>query len=131
MSGNRLPISAVNAVLVSSFLLGAVTTAALRNWPAATVLGVLGLFGLGAALYARRDKARDITRVNAIEYRDERDRTVARNGFAVVGAVALVLSVVQVVVSTGLTEHFWFSYAQLLVLSVTWGIANSLAVRRG
>jgi hypothetical protein len=131
MSGNRLPISVVNAVLVSSFLLGAVSTAVLRNWPATSVLGALGVFGLAGALYARRDNARDITRVNAIEYRDERDRTVARNGFAVVGAVALVLSVVQVVVSTALTEHFWFAYAQLVVLSVTWSIANSLAVRRG
>ena len=142
---SRLPVSTVNAVLVAVFLVGAVVTGVLGNWLGTTLLGVLGIFGLIGALYARRADSRDITRVNAIEYSDERDRTIAQKGFAVVGAVALALSVLQVVLATifaevvvqtgvsGLsveTQIPLLPYIQLFILALTWGIANSVAARR-
>jgi len=142
---SRLPVSTVNAVLVAVFLVGAVVTAVLGNWLGTTLLGVLGIFGLIGALYARRADSRDITRVNAIEYSDERDRTIAQKGFAVVGAVALALSVLQVVLATifaevvvqtgvsGLsveTQIPLLPYIQLFILALTWGVANSVAARR-
>ncbi len=134
---SRLPVSTVNVVLVSVFLVGAIVTAILGNWAGTFLLGALGIFGFLAALYARRANSRDITRVNAIEYRDERDRIIARRGFAVVGAVALALGVVQVVAATVFIEYSATSieialwpYVQLLILAGVWGIANSVAARR-
>lgn len=128
-SSSRLPLSVANILLVSIFLVGAVTTAVLHNWIGTGLLTVLGLGGLGGAIYARRAGSRDITRINAIEYRDERDRMLARNGFAVVGAVALALSVVELVVATVLTSYYFIASIQLFILTVTWVSANSRAVR--
>ncbi|CAN5331408.1 hypothetical protein BH11ACT4_BH11ACT4_12840 [soil metagenome] len=128
-NSRRLPLSVTNIVLVSTFLAGAIASALLRNWLPTGLLLALGLGGLLAALYARRAGSRDITRINAIEYSDERDRMLARKGFAVVGAVALALSVVELVIAAMFTDYYWIASIQLLVLSVTWGVANSLAVR--
>lgn len=126
----RLPVSTANAVLVGAFLLAAVAAAGLGLWAAAVLLAVLGLAGLGSALYARRPGARDVTRVNAIEYRDERDRRIARTGFAAVGVVALVASMIHFIVATALSlEHEWLPAAQLLLLAAVWGVANSVAAR--
>ncbi|MEP6480380.1 MAG: hypothetical protein ABJA94_00040 [Rhodoglobus sp.] len=129
-SSKRLPLSITNIVLVSTFLAGAVVTAILHSWLAAP-LAALGVGGLLAALYARRVGARDITRINAIEYRDERDRTLAREGFAVVGAVALGLTVLELVLAVALTDYYWIVCVQLIILCVAWGVANSIAVRKG
>ena len=132
----RLPISAINLVLVSAFLLGALIAAALGSWPGATYLGAIGLCGLAGALYARRSGSRDVTRLNGLEWRDERDRNLAKSGFAVVGAVALLMVLAQfiVVVVTDTSHHspfMWLTLSQLLILCIAWGIANSVAVRRG
>ena len=98
-------------------------------------------------------------RINAIEYRDERDSRLAGHGFAVVGAWALALSALELVAATifvgattlttavdesnvgiaftlsgvGLVAAAVEAIAalQLLVLSVVWGIANTRAVKRG
>ena len=135
-SVERLPISAINLVLASAFLLGALIAGALGSRTGAAYLGALGLAGLAGALYARRSGSRDVTRLNALEWRDERDRTLARSGFAVVGAVALVMVLVQfvvvVVTDAGPDSPFmWLTLSQLLILNVAWGVANSVAVRRG
>lgn len=134
---SRMPVSPVNALLVAAFLLAAVGTAVAGRWGQAVLLAVVGLLGLGAALYARRHGSGDVTRVNAIEYRDERDRQIARDGFAVVGAVALVLSVGGFVAVQALgDQQAWAPVArglaagQLLVLAVVWALANYLAARR-
>ena len=135
-SVERLPISTINLGLLSAFLLGALIAGALGSWTGAAYLGALGLSGLAGALYARRSGARDVTRLNALEWRDERDRTLAKLGFAVVGAVALLMVLAQfiVVVVTNASPHspfMWVTLSQMLILYIAWGIANSVAVRRG
>jgi len=135
-SVERLPISAINLVLLSAFLLGALIAGALGSWTGAAYLGALGLGGLACALFARRSGSRDVTRLNALEWRDERDRTLAKSGFAVVGAVALLMVLAQfivvVVTDAGHDSPFmWVTLSQMLILYIAWGIANSVAVRRG
>jgi len=135
-SVERLPISAINLVLLSAFLLGALIAGALGSWTGAAYLGALGLIGLAGALNARRSGSRDVTRLNALEWRDERDRTLAKSGFAAVGAVALLMVLAQLIVvvvtDAGHDSPFmWVTLSQMLILYIAWGIANSVAVRRG
>ena len=132
----RLRISAINVVLVSAFLLGALIAAGLQRWQAAVYLGLLGICGLTGALYAHRSGSRDVTRLNGLEWRDERDRTLARSGFAVVGVVALLMVLAQfIVVLFTVTDppsaFLLLTLAQILILFIAWGVANSIAVRRG
>jgi hypothetical protein len=135
-SVERLPISTINLGLLSAFLLGALIAGALGSWTGAAYLGALGLSGLAGALYARRSGARDVTRLNALEWRDERDRSLAKSGFAVVGAVALLMVLAQFIIGvvTNAGPHSPFmgvTLSQMLILYIAWGIANSVAVRRG
>jgi len=135
-SVERLRISTINVVLVSVFLLGALAAAAMGRWQEAITFGVGGLCGLAGALYARRSSSRDVTRLNALEWRDERDRALAKSGLAVVGAVALLMVLAQfiVIVVTDTSHHspfMWLTLSQLLILNLAWVIANSVAVRRG
>ena len=128
----RFPISTINLVLVSAFLLGALTAGAQGSWPGAMFLG---FGGLACALYARRSGSRDVTRLNALEWRDERDRNLARWGFAVVGAAALLMLLMQFVVVLTLADadspFVLAATVQLTILSLAWSIANSVVVRRG
>ena len=131
-----LRISTINRVLVGSLFLGAVIAGALGRWTGAVFLGVLCLGGLAAALAARRSDSRDVTRLNALEWRDERDRTLAKSGFAVVGVVALLMVlgefiVVVATVTTADSPLFWAAITQLTILCVVWVVANSVVVRRG
>ena len=79
--------------------------------------------------------SRDVTRLNALEWRDERDRTLAKSGFAVVGAVALLMVLVQFIVAISVaaidSPFVWAAITQLTILCVVWGVANSVVVRRG
>ncbi|WP_299957045.1 hypothetical protein [uncultured Modestobacter sp.] len=134
----RLPVSTANAVLLTVFLAGAVVTAVAGSWFEAGLLAAVGLAVLAMAVYARRPNSRDITRVNAIEYRDERDKRIAQVGFSVVGVVALAVSAIELVaVAVLVAARDWpqpvqlLPVGQLLLLSTVWGIANSIAARRG
>lgn len=155
----RLPLSVPNIVFIGGSLAGAVVTIALGNWFGAILLLVLGGGGLISALLARRAGASDWLRINAIEYRDERDTRLASHGFAVVGAWALALSTLELVAATIYvgavtlnssvtgpdgTVTFVFrgdsllaggleavAALQLFVLALVWGIANTRAVKRG
>ena len=132
----RLPISAINVVLESAFFLGALIAAGMGNWRGAAYLGSIGIAGLAFVLYARRSGSRDVTRLNALEWRDERDRTLARSGLAAVGAVALLMVAAQMIVAfltdAGPESPFLkMTVVQVLILNLVWGIANSVAVRRG
>jgi hypothetical protein len=136
-SRGGLPVSVTNAVMVGTFLAGAAVTAVAGKWFEAGLLAGVGLVVVATALYARRPNSRDITRVNAIEYRDERDKRIAQVGFSVVGVVALVVSAVEFVAVAIVTDtRDWppvaqlFVTAQLLLLYVVWGVANSIAARR-
>lgn len=137
-SKNRLPISTVNAVLVGVLLVGAVVTAIAGSWYEAGLLAAVGIAGLAMAIYARRPGSRDITRVNAIEYRDERDKRIAQVGFSAVGVAALIVSAIEFVAVTVLAgPRDWPPVVQLLptgqlvLLCVVWTVANSVAARRG
>jgi hypothetical protein len=78
--------------------LGALVEAALGRWTGVGYLGFLGLGGLAGALYARRSGSRDVTRLNALEWRDERDRNLAKSAFAVVGAASLLMVMAQFII---------------------------------
>lgn len=123
-----------NAALALAVLAGAVTMAALGQWPVAAVLVAVLVFVVASAVYARSGRASDLTRLNALEYADERDRTAATRGFAVAGAVGLVLALVAFVLGVVLLEPghpmFWVVWAQVIVLTVVWGVANVVALRR-
>jgi MFS family permease len=126
----RRGISRVNVLLVSVFLVGALVCAVTANVPGAILLGTFGVLGLAGALYAARPGARDVTRINGLEYRDERDGRLAQQGFAVVGVAALILSVAAFVVTTLQGQLDFFIWAQTMLLAIVWGIANSVVVRR-
>ena len=158
-TSSRLPLSVPNIVLIGGAFAGAVACIALRNWFGAILLLLVGGGGLVSALLARRPNASDWLRINAIEYRDERDSRLAGHGFAVVGAWALALSALELVAATifvgaatlttsverssvgiafTLTGPSLVAAAveaiaalQLFVLALVWGIANTRAVKRG
>ena len=126
-----LPVSLTNLVLGVSLVAAGIAQAVAGNWILAGALVFVAVFTVVAARYARRPDSLDIARVNAIEYRDERDRTIARNGFSVVGVAALVLTVVEILgVSFVAPEYGWVPSVQLFVLSVVWGVGNSVPARR-
>jgi hypothetical protein len=128
---DRLPASRANLVLGAVFVAGVVATLALGLWAQAIMLGAMLLLGVFGIYRARRPGAGDVTRVDALEYRDERDRVIARDGFAVVGALALVLSLVEfVLVSVLLPDWILVPFGQTAVLCVGWGLANRAAARR-
>jgi MFS family permease len=126
----RRGISRVNVLLVSVFLAGALVCAVTGNLPGAILLAAFGILGLAGALYAARPGARDVTRINGLEYRDERDGRLAQQGFAIVGVAALVISVAAFVVTTLMGRVDVFVLGQTMALAVVWGIANSVVVRR-
>jgi len=128
------PMSRVNTVLVAVCAVGALVCFVLGQVPAGVALLVGALVGGLGAVFARRGSSGDLERVNALEYADERDRAAAVRGLAVVGVLALLLCVVQMIV---------FAIAQVdplsrfmalgvfLVLVVGWFFANWFFVRRG
>ncbi|RIJ50919.1 hypothetical protein DZG00_10890 [Clavibacter lycopersici] len=126
----RRGISRVNAILVSVFLAGALICAVTGNVPGTIVLATFGVLGLAGAVYAARPGARDVTRINGLEYRDERDGRLAQQGFAVVGVAALVISVAAFVATTLMGRIDWFIWGQTMALAIVWGVANSVVVRR-
>ncbi|MCH1882275.1 hypothetical protein [Agrococcus sp. ARC_14] len=123
-----------NAVIAAGALLTAVVLAILGDWFAAGLMTLAAIAFVLSALYARSGRASDITRLNAVEYIDERDRAIGAYAFAIVGVVALLLSLgvfVVVAVSTGGEGAvFWLALGQVLFLMAAWAVANVIAVRR-
>lgn len=126
----RLPLSLVNAIMVATFLVASVVLAVAGNVRMALFVAYFGFAVLGVALYARRPDSRDVTRLNAIEYRDERDRSLAKEGFAAVGVAALIIALGSFIVMVVMEQVSSYLMAALLALVVVWGVANSVAVRR-
>jgi accessory gene regulator protein AgrB len=126
----RSPISTVNTILVLTFFAASVVLAVLGNVGMALLMAYFGVVGLAVALYARRPDSRDITRLNAIEYRDERDKSLASQGFAAVGVAALIIVFASFIVMMLAQQVDWYVLSVLLALLVVWGVANSVAVRR-
>ncbi|MCU6480106.1 hypothetical protein [Arthrobacter sp. A2-55] len=127
---SRIPISRINQVLVATFVVGAAATALAGNWFGALLLFLCGAGGLACAVYVRRPESLDINRLNAMEYRDERDRVLARHGFAAVGVAALILSVIEFVAAVVLDRSLSLAMVQVCLLTAVWSVANSRAVKR-
>lgn len=158
-SRRRQRPSTPNIAIVVTCAVGAVAAGLLQNVPGTVLLALLAIGFTISALLGRRPQASDWMRVNAIEYRDERDVELAGRGFTVVGAWALGLSLAQLVIATLLVGAVGpdidvrpiahgvifrpspalsvavaaeiLSAVQVLVLNIIWGIANTRAVRRG
>ncbi|HEY3504232.1 MAG TPA: hypothetical protein VGN37_15785 [Actinocatenispora sp.] len=127
----RLPLSPANLVISGALAVVAVATAVAGHWQQAIVVAV----GVAATVVmvrrARRPGASDVERVDAIEYRDERDRAIARAGLAVVGATAMALTAVEhVLVLVLRPELAAWSLGQFLILTVAWMVANRVAAQR-
>lgn len=130
-SRRSLPVSLVNLILAAVLLAAGVAQALAENWWLAFVFAAVAVVCLASALYARRADSRDITRVNALEYRDERDRVIAREGFSIVGASALILTGAEILGSSIFgPEYTWLFALQLIALCVVWAIANQVSVAR-
>jgi hypothetical protein len=130
-STNR--ISTANIILLGSLAAGTIVCAVLQNVTGVVLLGVTGVLALLGIVANLRADAPDIGRINALQYRDERDRTLARAGFSIVGAAALIISVIEAVAAaiSGSQLFQMLAFGQLFVLAVIWGVANSIVVRRG
>ncbi|WP_435080318.1 hypothetical protein [Clavibacter michiganensis] len=127
----RRGISRVNMILVGAFLLAAVVVLILGYTDRAITLAAFAVICLIQAVVAAQPEASDGTRIDGLEYRDERDRQLAQRGFAAVGVAAILLSCGAFLVRTMLGDLDWWLGGQVLVLVVVWGVANRIAVRRG
>ncbi|CCE76714.1 hypothetical protein [Clavibacter nebraskensis] len=127
----RRGISRVNALLVGVLAAGAVVALIAGNPYNAITLALMAAILLGGALHAARPTASDVTRIDGLEYRDERDGLLAQKGFAAVGVAALVMTVGTFFVTTLMGRVHWYVLAQMLVLAAVWAVANRLAARRG
>lgn len=128
---DRIPMSRVNLALSAALALGIVITVSLGLWAQTVMLGLILILGLFGVYAGRRNEASDIQRVNALEFQDERDRAIGREGLAAVGAVALVMSLVGYMATLALyPEIRWLALGQFLVLCVAWGIGNHVAAYR-
>lgn len=130
----RFGMSWWNVVMVAVALIAAVIMAVLGRWGVAGIFVIVGLGLAGSAIYARSGSASDLTRLNAAEYVDERDRAVGTQAFAIVGVVALVLTMVVFVIGMALLEPgspmFLVLAGQMIALTIAWAIANLVALRR-
>ena len=124
----RLGMSWWNAVIVGVALIAAIVLAVQGNWGTAILMVLSGAITAVAAIHARSGRASDISRLNAVEYIDERDRAIGAHAFAIVGVVALLLAfsvfVVVAVLTSGREPIFWLAFGQLMLLLVAWAIAN-------
>jgi uncharacterized membrane protein HdeD (DUF308 family) len=134
----RLPLSPVNLILAVAFLISAIIATAVQLWLQGGLLLALAILVVVQARRARRANSTDTARITALEYRDERDRILARLGFSVVGAVALIAAVVEFIAAlivVSLNRHegwaqaiYWFAFVQYMVFTGIWGRANRSAV---
>jgi hypothetical protein len=124
-------MSRANFAICTVLLAGLVATIALGLPREALLLGFALVLGVLGIYRGRRVLASDVDRVDALEYLDERDRAIARDGFAVVGALALVVSTVEFVLMSALAPDWaWLPTAQTLLLATVWAFANHAAARR-
>jgi len=130
-SVSRLRINRINTVLVCLLVAGAIFAALTSNWFGAALLLACGVAGFLFAVYVRRPESNDIDRLNAFEYRDERDRRLAGQGFAAVGVTALIISLGEFIFAVIFDQPLAFPALQFVVLTVVLGRANQAAVKQG
>ncbi|KDP92207.1 MULTISPECIES: hypothetical protein [Clavibacter] len=127
----RRGISRINTVIVAVFALAALVVLVAGHPDSAVLLGVIAVVWLLSSLTSARPEVSDASRIEGLEYRDERDRQLALKGFAAVGVAALVLSFGAFLVSLLVDGIDRWLAVQMIVLFVVWGVANRIAVRRG
>ncbi|WP_043668141.1 hypothetical protein [Clavibacter michiganensis] len=127
----RRGISRTNTVIVGVFLLAAVVALFAGYADRTLFLAAFAVIGLIQAVVAAQPEASDATRIDGLEYRDERDRQLAQRGFAAVGVAAILLSCGAFLVRTMMGDIDWWIGGQMIVLALVWGVANRIAVRRG
>lgn len=124
-----------NAAFTVMIVVCLVLMLVLGRWFAAIVMAVLLVAFVASVLYARTARASDVTRLNAAEYADERDRAMGAFGLAVVGVTAMFTSMAMFILAILLlppTHPMVFVvWGQLVLLAVVWLVANWIAVRRG
>lgn len=135
----HLPPSAPNMILVGSFTVVAVVCGVFQSWVACAITLALAIALTLLARLARRSESSDLVRLNALEYRDERDRALARSGFSVVGAVALIITLAEWIVAAA--EHlanpaadwatgiYYLAWMQMLLFNFIWTRANRAATQ--
>ncbi|QYF72105.1 hypothetical protein [Cryobacterium sp. PAMC25264] len=123
----RLPVSVPNAAVVGALLVGAALAGLRGNGVGAVILVAMAIGWAGIALYARSSRADDRSRVGNFDPRDERDRTIGRNGFALVGAAALILTGGEMLVRVVLGDNDGATLVRFMVLAAAWsiGVSNS------
>lgn len=130
----RVWISWWNLALAAATLGGGVVTAVAGNWVAAAIFAIASLAIVAGAVYARSGRASDLARLSAAEYVDERDRAVGIQALAIVGVAGLLLSVLVFLLGMLLLEPgspmFVVLWAQLILLTIAWAVANWVALRR-
>ncbi|WP_413318673.1 hypothetical protein AA0Z99_01160 [Agrococcus sp. 1P02AA] len=135
MSTRRwLRMSWWNAALTAAALLTAVIFATRAQWFVAIAFAVIATAVAGSAIYARSGRASDFTRLNAAEYLDERDRTIGVHALAIVGVCAMLIAMGVLVAAMLLLEPgdpmSFIAWAQVVLLTIAWAVANVVAVRR-
>jgi hypothetical protein len=124
-------MSPANLVVCAALAVVAVAALATGLWQDAILIGAGCVVGVVSVRRARRPDASDVTRVEAMEYRDERDRAIARAGFAAAGAAAILLSTIETGVAVVLRPGWAIWPAvQSLVLVAAWTAGNRVAARR-
>lgn len=130
----HLRMSWWNAALTIAALVAAIVLAVQQSWVSSIVTTLVAVGTAVTAIYARSGRASDLTRLNAAEYVDERDRAIGARALAVVGLVAMVMTLAVFILAMVLTEPGeplrWIAIGQVLVLAVAWMLANLVAVRR-
>jgi hypothetical protein len=127
-------MSPVNTVLVAVCAVGALLCFVLGQVVAGAALLIGAIVGGLGAVFARRGSSGDLERVNALEYADERDRAAAVRGLAVVGVLAMLLGIVQLIVFAVVQVDplpRFLALGMFLSLMVCWFFANWFFVRRG
>jgi hypothetical protein len=138
---SRLPVSLPNFLICIVCLATALVTGLLRDFLSMIIMlgATVGIIVL--ARVARRPQSSDKRRITSMEYRDERDRILAIDAFASVGAVALWLVfgevVVAIVIRAALAGEQWTQWilwavlAQSFILIYVWGRAIESATIEG
>ena len=101
---------------------------------------VITVVAIVQARLARRPKSSDLSRVNGLECRDQRDRLLDRAGFSVGGGLAPIVSVVDAMAArivrsmnpeSGQSQGFyWVASTQSMLFIWAWSLANRVAAQQ-
>ena len=130
----RSPRLTANHLTFATLLIGAVVSAVSANIRIASILLGIAVVGYGFVWLSRRFGQTELSRIHALEYSDERDRAIATKGYAIVGVVAIVVTVIEYVLVQGgislpVREGWDLSSIKLFVFMVVWMLANAYGAR--